>query len=55
MPDLLKLDTVGSSIEDDWNRIQQVPEWAMKLFNLFCPDHLYEEIEADLIQKFFLE
>jgi putative ABC transport system permease protein len=26
--------------------------WSFKLLRLFCPDHLYEEIEGDLIQKF---
>ncbi len=26
--------------------------WALKLLRWFCPDHLLEEIEGDLIQKF---
>jgi putative ABC transport system permease protein len=25
---------------------------SLKLLKWFCPDHLYEEIEGDLIQKF---
>lgn len=28
------------------------PDWPFKLLACFCPDHLYEEIEGDLIQKF---
>ncbi|HTE31538.1 MAG TPA: ABC transporter permease [Chryseolinea sp.] len=26
--------------------------WPLKLLQLICPDHLYEEIEGDLIQRF---
>src|SRR6478736_10310679 len=26
--------------------------WSLRLFRTFCPEHLYEEIEGDLIQKF---
>ncbi|MFM7431345.1 MAG: permease prefix domain 2-containing transporter [Flammeovirgaceae bacterium] len=30
----------------------QPPRWALKFLKLICPDHLFEEIEGDLIQKF---
>jgi putative ABC transport system permease protein len=30
----------------------QPPGWVMRLLRWFCPDHLFEEIEGDLIQKF---
>jgi hypothetical protein len=26
--------------------------FSLRLLRWFCPDHLYEEIEGDLIQKF---
>ena len=26
--------------------------WTFRLLRWFCPDHLYEEIEGDLLQKF---
>jgi hypothetical protein len=26
--------------------------WSFRFLKWFCPDHLYEEIEGDLIQKF---
>jgi putative ABC transport system permease protein len=28
------------------------PRWPLRLLKRFCPPHLYEEIEGDLIQKF---
>src|SRR5688572_31659529 len=28
------------------------PRFALRFLEWFCPDHLYEEIEGDLIQKF---
>ena len=28
------------------------PKWASQLLQFICPDHLFEEIEGDLIQKF---
>lgn len=28
------------------------PKYALRFLQWFCPDHLYEEIEGDLIQKF---
>jgi putative ABC transport system permease protein len=31
------------------------PEWAVKLLRAICPDHLFEAIEGDLIQKFHKE
>lgn len=30
----------------------QPPVWILKFLKWFCPDHLYEEIEGDLIQNF---
>ncbi len=30
----------------------QLPKYALRLLQIFCPDHLCEEIEGDLIQKF---
>lgn len=29
-----------------------VPKWPIRFLRTFCPDHLIEEIEGDLIQKF---
>jgi len=29
------------------------PLWPLRFLARFCPDHLYEEIEGDLIQKFY--
>ncbi|MEO7988422.1 MAG: ABC transporter permease [Chryseolinea sp.] len=31
---------------------EQLPKWMLKFLKWFCPEHLYEEIEGDLIQKF---
>ncbi|MEJ0055263.1 MAG: permease prefix domain 2-containing transporter [Bacteroidota bacterium] len=28
------------------------PEWVLRFLRFICPEHLYEEIEGDLIQKF---
>lgn len=28
------------------------PKWAFQLLQCICPDHLFEEIEGDLIRKF---
>src|SRR6267142_6838510 len=28
------------------------PRWALRFLRSFCPDHLYEEIEGDLLQRF---
>src|SRR5688500_11195805 len=28
------------------------PKWPLQLLQWFCPDHLFEEIEGDLLQKF---
>ena len=30
-----------------------VPKWPLKFLRFFCPHHLYEEIEGDLIQTFY--
>src|SRR5687767_12766863 len=35
--------------EDNVNQIQRL---AIRFLRWFCPDHLFEEIEGDLIQKF---
>ena len=32
--------------------MQQLPKWIVKFIQSFCPQHLYEEIEGDLLQKF---
>lgn len=32
--------------------LQQPPNWILKFLCWFCPDHLLEEIEGDLFQKF---
>lgn len=34
------------------NSSVQPPRWALKFLKFICPDHLHEEIEGDLIQKF---
>ncbi len=31
---------------------QRPPIWTLKFLSWFCPDHLYEEIVGDLVQKF---
>src|SRR5688572_15659478 len=31
---------------------EKLPAWAFRFLKWFCPEHLYEEIEGDLIQKF---
>ncbi len=31
---------------------KNIPQWILLLLHRFCPSHLYEEIEGDLIQKF---
>jgi putative ABC transport system permease protein len=31
---------------------KQPPKWPIQLLQSICPDHLFEEIEGDLIQKF---
>ncbi len=31
---------------------EQPSTWMLKFLQWFCPNHLYEEIEGDLIQKF---
>jgi len=28
------------------------PKWAVNLLRKFCPEHLHEAIEGDLLQKF---
>ena len=37
------------------NNGKPYPTWCLKFLKWFCPDHLYEEIEGDLIQKFNLD
>jgi putative ABC transport system permease protein len=45
---------VGATIENVrfMNSNVQPPRWALKFLKFICPDHLFEEIEGDLIQKF---
>ncbi len=31
---------------------EQLPRWALRFLNLICPEHLVEEIEGDLVQKY---
>jgi putative ABC transport system permease protein len=31
---------------------EKLPRWIFRLLKLFCPDHLLEEIEGDLLQKY---
>ena len=31
---------------------RKVDDWIFRFLRWFCPDHLYEEIEGDLIQRF---
>ncbi len=34
------------------NQKNNPPQWALRFLAWFCPEHLYEEIEGDLIQRF---
>jgi len=43
----------GATVEDiRLMNSHQPPKWALKFLKWICPDHLFEEIEGDLIQKF---
>jgi putative ABC transport system permease protein len=42
----------GAATQDEWYMKEQPPRWILKFLKWFCPEHLYEEIEGDLIQKF---
>lgn len=30
----------------------KIPSWPLRFLRLYCPEHLYEEIEGDLLQRF---
>src|SRR5688500_18680474 len=34
------------------NEKPSLPKWPFRFLQLICPDHLYEEIEGDLIQNY---
>jgi putative ABC transport system permease protein len=42
----------GAAVEDFGIMKKQPPYWMLRFLKWFCPDHLYEEIEGDLTQKF---
>ena len=42
----------GSAIEDVRDMNRKLPRWPLRFLQSICPDHLYEEIEGDLFEKF---
>lgn len=45
----------GASVENELIMSESKsgpPQWILRLLQLFCPPHLFEEIEGDLIQRF---
>src|ERR1044072_1253787 len=35
--------------------INELPQWVFRFLQSFCPQHLYEEIEGDLLQRYALD